>query len=317
MSIAFNPTSEQRQIVDAMRQALAETFPATPLATLAELGAFGLAAPEAVGGTGATLVEETLLFTELGRFLAPPSALATALAARLALSADQSGLAREFVAGTRTACLAHSLPGAQAQLLDADGASHALLWDDEGMTLFRLDGVERQAVAGMDRTVSLHRCALSAAPVEARGTSLLREAHLLNAAMLLGMAEATLTMAVDYAKVRTQFGQTIGAFQAVKHRCANMALRVEALRAQVAMAALAVRDGWPDAGLQVDACRMLASRAALANARDNIQVHGAIGFTAECNAHRYLLRAHLHEHVGGSMKRAIQRLTQPTEKETT
>jgi alkylation response protein AidB-like acyl-CoA dehydrogenase len=144
--------------------------------------------------------------------------------------------------------------------------------------------------------------------VPAAQGALHRQAQLLVAAQLLGMAEASRDMAVDYAQVRMQFGQPIGAFQAVKHRCANMAIGAEALRAQLVLAAIAERDGWPDAAFQVDACRLLAARCALANAGANIQMHGGIGFTAECDAHLFLLRAHLLEHLGGPVRTLRERL---------
>ncbi len=65
-----------------------------------------------------------------------------------------------------------------------------------------------------------------------------RRADLLVAAYLLGMAEEALAKAVEYAGIRQQFGQPIGAFQAIKHRCADMSVRVKVLEAQVLMAAL-------------------------------------------------------------------------------
>ncbi len=131
------------------------------------------------------------------------------------------------------------------------------------------------------------------------------------------MAEAARDLAVDYAKTREQFGRPIGSFQAIKHRCADMAITARALRAQLGMATLALHGGWPDAGLQVDTCRLLAARTALANAAACIQIHGGMGFTAECDAHLYLLRAHLYEHLGGPRGAMLQRLATPRTTTTT
>jgi alkylation response protein AidB-like acyl-CoA dehydrogenase len=118
-------------------------------------------------------------------------------------------------------------------------------------------------------------------------------ADMLAAAMLAGIAERTLAMSVDYARVRVQYGKPIGTFQAVKHRCADMAVRAEAAWAITALAAVGVDAELSSARFDATAALCVASGAALENARDNIQNHGAIGFTDEHSAQRYLKRAHL------------------------
>ncbi len=116
---------------------------------------------------------------------------------------------------------------------------------------------------------------------------------MLTCAQLLGVATAARDLAVDYATTREQFGRPIGSFQAIKHRAADMAIRVEMTSAQLDMAAIAVRDAAPDAGFQVAALARLAPRAALENARAGIQIHGGIGFSAEADAQLYVKQAHL------------------------
>lgn len=340
MTIDLNLSSDQNQIVASMGKALSEQLPvsrlrgrhaASPdlahLPALADLGVFGLGTSDAVGGAGFGITEEMLLFTELGRYLVTPNALAATLAARLAMALGMEELAKDFVAGQKTVCIANALSPfsfddvahVPAHLMDSQGASFAVLWNDTGIVLLCLEGLAATPVASTDRSVSIHRCTLSEDAVLGRlaagQTTLVREAHLLVCAMLLGMAEATRDMAVDYAKTRMQFGRPIGTFQAVKHRCANMAIGAETLKAQLVFAALAERDVWPDATFQNDACRLLAARCALSNAAANIQVHGGIGFTAECDAHLYLLRAHLYEHIGGPKSAARQRLANPPSSE--
>jgi hypothetical protein len=261
-----------------------------------------------------------LLFIEFGRHLVTPNAVAATIGARLAATLGNTSLARALISGTTSVCLANArqpfwldgLAGVEIHLLDPEGASFALLWGDEGMVLLDCAHLAGERLASIDRSVAVQRCTVTdkavAGHVGAPGASLVRQGHLLLSAMLLGVAGATRDMAVDYAKLRTQFGQPIGAFQAIKHRCADMAIGAQALGAQLVFAALAERDGWRDAGFQNDACRMLAARYALSNARSNIQVHGGIGFTAECDAHLYLLRAHLYEHIGGTRLAAEKRL---------
>ena len=102
-----------------------------------------------------------------------------------------------------------------------------------------------------------------------------------------------MTLAVTYAQTREQFGRPIGGFQAIKHHCANMALGVEMLDAQLDFAAITLRDGLPDAGFQIAALTRLAPRTALSVARSGIQIGGGMGFSGEGDAHLYLKQAHV------------------------
>jgi alkylation response protein AidB-like acyl-CoA dehydrogenase len=281
---------------------------------------FGLGSGEELGGAGFGLAEDMLVSVELGRNLVAPGALAATIGARLAAELGQPELARRLIAGAQPICIANALrpfsfdalDGSALHLLDAQEDGLALLWNDDGIGLLHCRALAPEAVESTDRSVRLQRCTLKQAALlgfrPAPATQLVRRTQLLVSAQLLGMVEATRDMAVDYAKLRTQFGRPIGAFQAIKHRCANMAIHAQVLRAQLVLATLAERDGWPDAPFQVDACRMLAASYALDNARSNIQIHGGIGFAAECDAHLYLLRAHLYENLGGARNAAGQRL---------
>jgi alkylation response protein AidB-like acyl-CoA dehydrogenase len=120
--------------------------------------------------------------------------------------------------------------------------------------------------------------------------------------MMAGMAEATRDMAVGYAKLREQFGQAIGAFQAIKHICADAALRAEAATCQLMFAAIETQKQSSLAPMHVTAAKLTAADALLQNAAANIQVHGGIGFTAECDAHLYMKRAHVLEQLLGSQR---------------
>jgi alkylation response protein AidB-like acyl-CoA dehydrogenase len=122
--------------------------------------------------------------------------------------------------------------------------------------------------------------------------------------MLVGIAEATRDMATAYAKTREQFGKPIGVNQAIKHRCADMAVAADAAVNQLLFAALSVQEERPDADFQVAAARVVADQAALTNARHNVQVHGGMGFTAECDAHLYVKRAHLLGRTFGGLRGA-------------
>ena len=119
---------------------------------------------------------------------------------------------------------------------------------------------------------------------------------LLTAALQLGLAVGATDLAVEYAKQREQFGKPIGAFQAVKHRCADMITRVEVLRAAVYAAGVTVDGkGVDDPAHSVAVAKVLASSAAAACGKDSVQVHGGMGYTWEVDAHLFLKRAWVHD----------------------
>jgi alkylation response protein AidB-like acyl-CoA dehydrogenase len=100
-----------------------------------------------------------------------------------------------------------------------------------------------------------------------------------------------ITMAADYAKERRQFGAPIGSFQAVKHLLAGAQVALEFARPVVYAAAWSLDEGLPDASRSASTAKALASEAALEAARVSLQVHGAIGYTWECDLHLFLKRA--------------------------
>ena len=99
-------------------------------------------------------------------------------------------------------------------------------------------------------------------------------------------------MSVDYAKTRHQFGRPIGAFQAIKHLCADMLVRTETARAAVQAAAVtADQPGVGDVERSAAGAALLGAEAALDNAQTAIQVHGGMGFTWDVPVHLFLMRA--------------------------
>jgi len=123
----------------------------------------------------------------------------------------------------------------------------------------------------------------------------------------VGAAARLLEMTVTYAGQREQFGVPIGSFQAVKHHCANMALKVEASRAVCWSAALALGNA-PDASEQAVAAACAYAKAATSEvASTALQVHGGIGFTWEHDLHLLLRRIKVNEAFNGSV--AVHRRT--------
>jgi alkylation response protein AidB-like acyl-CoA dehydrogenase len=138
-----------------------------------------------------------------------------------------------------------------------------------------------------------------------------RRGAVLVAAQLAGMAAATADSAVAYAKERRQFDKPIGAFQAVKHICADMEVRAEIARAAVDAAGVTYDDpGVGDVERAIASAKVVATDAALANAKACIQVHGGMGFTWEVDAHLYLKRAWVLDRLFGTADQHAESLVQ-------
>jgi alkylation response protein AidB-like acyl-CoA dehydrogenase len=220
---------------------------------------------------------EALVFAELGRFLAPVAAIATAVANRWTGPVAKAALA---------------VPGdAALRLFDPDGAATALgLFNGEtGLVDVPADA---KGAEGLDPLTPLARVAPST-PTRIGDRRAALHLQLLAAAYALGAADAARDMAAGYARVREQFERPIGWFQGVKHPCADMAVRCAAARSQLYYAACALDAEAADAAFHVAAAKRLADGAALENGRMNIQIHGGIGMTDEAAAHLPLKRAHL------------------------
>ena len=135
------------------------------------------------------------------------------------------------------------------------------------------------------------------------------------AAQLLGVSDRMIGMAADYAKSRPQFGKPIGSFQAVKHLLAGAQVLIEFARPVVYGAAWALDQGEPDASRSASVAKAYASEAALEAARVSLQVHGAIGYTWECDLHLFLKRTWALTEAWGSAadhrQRVLASLTAP------
>jgi alkylation response protein AidB-like acyl-CoA dehydrogenase len=177
----------------------------------------------------------------------------------------------------------------------------------EGLALFLVDpgaaglGVTpAQVMDGGTRwvTLTLERVPVAAEAVvgtpgrvEPLLAGLLRRGGVGAAAEMLGAARRCLDMAVGYAKVREQFGQPIGSFQAIRHKCAEMLLEVENSHAAVYYAAWALDARAEDHELAASIAKAYVGDAARKVCGEAIQVHGGIGFTWEYDLHLYMKRA--------------------------
>jgi alkylation response protein AidB-like acyl-CoA dehydrogenase len=128
-------------------------------------------------------------------------------------------------------------------------------------------------------------------------------------AEMVGAADAALRLATEYAKVRKQFGALIGKFQGVKHRLAEILVDVESSRSLVYYASWAV-DHVEDARGSVSMAKAYASIALDRAGEDGIQIHGAVGFTWECDAHLFYKRGRFCRGLNGSPEYHHERLLQ-------
>lgn len=310
------------------------------------LGGVGLSLAEealAFREYGRHLVTPSVLASVLARELADRSG-DHALAGRIAAGEQRAALAlpvgdasvgaraapvRDAGVGARAAPVGDASVGAPAapvgdasvgarvrgewQLFDLQPGDLVLAWAGSGLALLPAAARgDSQEVPCTDESLSLVIAKLDAAPplhwLPAADGDLALHALVLVAAQLVGMSEAVRDMAVAHAGTRMQFGQPIGTFQAIKHRCADMALRSEGAWSQTVYAALGVRERHGDAEFQAVTAKAVSTRAALDGAADNIQVHGGMGFTAEIPAHLFLKRAHLWNQAGGNLRAQHARL---------
>jgi alkylation response protein AidB-like acyl-CoA dehydrogenase len=306
---------------DSARAAL-EAPEARPdwFADLGRQGLLGLHVAEESGGSGAGGVELAVAVEELGRGLAHGPSLPTVLASLVLSKAGGTAAKEQLPAltdGTTTAAVALGL-GTLTATTDADGLSVSgtvrpvlgagladLLVlgarDGDGQVWFVLDAAHATVtpLAGLDGTRRPAEVALDGVRVP--------ESHLLPgltdnevrvlcgvvaAAEATGLAGWSLDTATAYAKTREQFGRPIGAFQAIKHRCADMLVLAEQARATTWDAARSLDEpASAERDLAASVAVAVAVEAAVDNAKSCVQVLGGIGYTWEHDAHIVLKRA--------------------------
>jgi len=279
---------------------------------LIALGWTGIHLPEEYGGAGAGLEELVLMVEECGYAVAPgpymPTVWASAVINQVADEATKSdllpGLADGSVigavgiGGVLTLSADGSLEGKAGLVLSAELANLFLLkaGDDVVVLDANQDGLEIKTAANVDPTRRVAQLICSGVKVKKNRifkgayAEALRLGRVLASAEASGGAHACTEMAVEYAKVREQFGRPIATYQAIKHHCANMIVAAECATAAVWDAARAdAEDSQAEFASVVAASQ--AMPAFVMTTQLNTQVHGGIGFTWEHNAHMYMRRA--------------------------
>lgn len=297
---------------------------------MAEQGWQAMHLPEEHGGAGFSFAETSILLHEMGRVLAPVPYLSSAVVAAEAIrqSGDPDQVGRwlpQIAAGEMIATLAvvepaggwdrgstqlraastdsgHVLTGAKSFVTDAPFADlfvvTALDGDDVGLFVVRAGDVSVERVVSLDMTRPLGTVEMDGAPAErlAQGSwevvdRVYDVARVAIASEQVGGLERVLEMAVGYAKDRKQFGRAIGSFQAIKHMCADMLVRLESARSAATHAVWGLVNDGAEAALAAPLAKAYCSEAYFKAAGDNIQLHGGIGFTWEHDAHLYFKRA--------------------------
>jgi alkylation response protein AidB-like acyl-CoA dehydrogenase len=276
----------------------------------AEQGWNGLAISEEHGGSGFGLSELAIILEAQGREVCPGPFLPTVAAALvidrcgseslraqlLPALADGSAVAALGLSGDVSVGRDRAVSGESPFVLGAPDADVLVIVAGDDVVVVNADEVRVNSFDdALDTTRSIGKVAFSDAAVA--DDRVLRGAapqartvfRILAAAEAVGCSWAALEMARDYAKVREQFGRTIGTFQAVKHHLANMLVNAEETTAATWDAARA--DDLDSARFAAAVAGALAIRTQIFNSQYNIQLHGGIAFTWEHDAHLYLRRA--------------------------
>lgn len=258
---------------------------------LADAGVFALAVPEAYEGVGPLPVELVVASIELGRHAVPGPVVETVAAAALLNALGERGRsepAKRLLPGLASGESVATLAADGGYALDADVATVVLAVEGENLRLAPGHGPVRASVDPARRLARPRDGGelLATGPrVAGAARDALTWARLATAAQALGVGLALLDRTVAYVGQRTQFGVPVGSFQAVKHRLADARIALEFARPMLFGAALSMTPA------DVAAAKVMAVEAAYGTARTALQLHGAIGYTAEYDLSLWLTRA--------------------------
>lgn len=294
---------------------------------LVDMGLIGTAVPEQYSGTGAGYLELCLVAQQVGAHLAPvpfgstvylltealllfgsqaqketwlPKICSGEIKGALATVEGLERLSPEQIAAT---VADGQLSGSKTIVSDGSVADLYLVLANGagGLGLYLVPagaGVTAISIDSVDLSRDVGSVEFSAAPAEllaADGWASLQRlydrAAVLFAFEQLGGAQKALKMAVGYANERFAFGRAIGSFQAIKHMLADMFVAMKLAESNCYYAAWALANDSADLSLAAATARVSATRAFQLCAKDNIQVHGGMGFTWEFDCHLYYRRA--------------------------
>jgi len=247
-----------------------------------QVGAASLVVPEELGGAGGELADAAVVISELGKALVPTPLLGTTLTQLALLAADEpdADALEKLAEGSAIGAVVFD-PG---YVVNGDVADVVVAVADGRLT--RWTEFTTAPVTSMDPTRRLARLEPTATTELGADPGLADTAAILLAAEQIGAASRCLDLTVAYSKDRVQFGRPIGSFQALKHRMADLYVKVQSARAVVDDAIADPTQVW--AAL----ARVAASEAFTDVAAEAIQMHGGIAITWEHDIQLYFKRAH-------------------------
>lgn len=266
------------------------------------MGVAGMSLPAAVGGDDATLVDLVLLTEEYGRAIAPVPLISHVTATRLlARTAPDSAVLAPAIAGDRILTVAPAaVVGGRAQLVpDAAVATDVLALVDGELALYPQDTPGTQVpnqgdtpLAWWSPSTETDKQVLASGPeAEQLHRAAVVEWKLLMAAALIGMTEAALGHAVEFAKTRETMGVPIGTLQGVAFPLTEIAIGIEGGRNMVWKAAW-LAEHEPDTQPYLPlAAFAYAAKVATYGTTSSAHYQGGLGFTTEADASLYFLRA--------------------------
>ena len=284
---------------------------------MCELGWPGIFIGEEHEGQGLGIVELCILQEELGYALAPSPFFSNAAAGLVVQHAGSDEQKQRWLPGVATGAergtVAWVRDGVAPLVPDADSASFIVLLDGSSASVVETGSASVETVDTIDSTRRFSR-------VEANGggesldaadpSEALAPIATALSAELVGVAQRSMEMAVDYAKERQQFGRPIGAYQGVSHRCAQMMLEVESARSVTLYAAWASDHEPESQDLASSMAKAYASDAGWRVTAAALQVHGGIGFTWEHDLHFFLKRAKTDAHLFGTASEHRERVAE-------
>ncbi|GGE15761.1 acyl-CoA dehydrogenase [Polymorphobacter glacialis] len=309
----------------AARAAMAPGAPAFDAALWAEVANLGWTAarvPEAHGGLGLTAEESCMLAEAAGAHLAVVPLVSVLLATEALLLAGTEAQQAKWLPGIADGSViavpawnepgavnpgvlavsasGNALSGVKSPVPDLPGAHLAIVAaagpDGPSLWLVDLAGANVETVETLDLVRRHGRLTLSNTAAEPLGDASHYQQWLDRAAVILaweaiGTASSAMNMTVEYAKTRVAFGQTIGRYQGVKHKCADMFIKIELARAHALHGVAMIGSDGPELRQAAAAARVASIDAATYCGEEAVQLHGGIGFTWESDCQFYYRRA--------------------------
>ena len=329
---AFSSWASSRKPLEAIRAAeLDDAAVFSEFCTgLTDLGLGSIAVPDEQGGAAGSIMDLAVAVEALASELVPGPILGSAIWSVVGSAREQIAAGEQLIAlcvGSSVSVEGGRASGTLDVVYDAFGATDVLVPSDGTWWLVSLAGAELKALTSPD----LSRRAATVVLANAEATEAARPKRVLDVLLAFAAAEASgiahwcVRTAVDYAKVREQFGAPIGSFQSIKHLCSTMLEQAETATAAAWDAARALDEvvgGAPteQSRYAASVAGVLAIPSALDVAHNCIQVLGGIGFTFEHDAHFYLRRvlslralvgsAHAHERNLAGLAQHVQRSAQ-------